>query len=107
VVLLPLRNAQETCRGRSGGAGVLRRRRGGSELGEAAKRGERRPRRPSGRLGSTGGLAETPGIKAGLQRRSVKAGGSWRDQSAAAPGGLRGGVSGRWCWGLVTAAAWR
>jgi hypothetical protein len=45
--------------GRSGGAEVLRRRRGGSELGEAAKRGERPPRRPSSRLGSTCGLAES------------------------------------------------
>ena len=90
-----------TRRGRAEG------RSGGSELGEAARRGEQRPRRPSGRLGSTGGLAETPGIEARLLRRSVEAGRSWHDPSAAAPGSLRGGASGRWCWGLVTAAAWR
>jgi hypothetical protein len=83
--------------GRSGGAEVLRRRRGGSELGEAAKRGERRPRHPSGRLGSTGGLAKTPGVEARLLRRLVEAGRSWHDRSAAAPRSLRGGESGRWC----------
>ena len=69
--------------GRSGGAEVLRQRRGGSELGKVAKRGERGPRHPSGHLGSTGGLAETPGIEARLLRRSVEAERSWRDPSAA------------------------
>ena len=53
-----------TRRRRAEGGAAVQRSCGGSELGEAAKRGERRPRRPSGRLGSTGGLAETPGIKA-------------------------------------------
>ena len=93
--------------GENGDAEVLRWRRGGSKLGEAAKRGERPPRRASGRLGSMGGLAETPGIEARLLRRSVEAGRSGHDPSAAAPGSLRGGASGRWCWAIGVAAVWR
>ena len=104
LYLCPTRRGR--AEGRSGGAEVLRQRRGGSELGKVAKRGERGPRRPSGHLGSTGGLAETPGVEARLLWQSVEAGRSWHDLSAAAPGSLRGGASGRWCWGLVTAAAW-
>ena len=66
--------------GENGDAEVLRWRRGGSKLGEAAKHVERPPRRASGRLGSTGGLAETPGVEARLLRRSVEAERSWRDR---------------------------
>ena len=61
-------------KGENGDAEVLRWRHGGSKLGEAAKRGERPPRRASGHLGSTGGLAETPLVEAKLLRRSVEAG---------------------------------